>query len=277
MSQTEASQVHGADGQVLSNKKIHQIFNDQKIARQMCYMLAQYGFMRGVLDSKQRHQVFVDVHDENAPFNVHHIRPISLGGTNDFSNLTLMDVKLHSFVHRSFFSSEAIEKIKDLQGTQADLSYDKITPVFPPIATLQNCFLTAIFYATKSLISLGMEHKLEYVKTFFYTYNRHRFDFSREKFDNLIKRLKDSKDVPWNEKDKKIEPVKNHFLPVMLSDELLKIKRTRETWLRVTQRMTEEDVRACQLIRTRTVRPETIIRHGDLQKITSLKRDYQYS
>ncbi len=105
--------------------RLRKEFKHNKVAQQFLMMLYQKGYLDRIKKLCPLEKIARGKVPKN--FDIHHIVPLSGGGTNDLHNLCLIERPLHKFINRRCFDPA----LKDIQPGQ---TVEINVPDFPPVA-----------------------------------------------------------------------------------------------------------------------------------------------
>ena len=128
-----------------------QAFFDKRISFQFYYLLYQFGFL-DLIESKKQKDSLLSGHIKTLPYNVHHIRPLGLGGDNNFLNLSLIDEKLHKFIHKYCIPPQVLKMMDSKGVSQKEKMINSFVPNLAPVARTEDFFKEVIVYAIRSNI-----------------------------------------------------------------------------------------------------------------------------
>ncbi len=119
-------------------KKRDELFNKYVFVEngeRVNYLIAKWA-LTGRLKELKPELLEKAVEGKSIPFmNLHHIVPLSWGGTNDESNLTLINKNLHTFLHSKIYSAANKRLIEhyEAQGEQSNKPVEIWLPKLPPL------------------------------------------------------------------------------------------------------------------------------------------------
>ncbi len=125
-------------------------FKEEYIALQFCYILYQLGILD--LIGKQPSRKLLCASIQTSTYNVHHIDPLGLTGTNSFYNLSLIDRKLHGFIHNYCLSKNAIDLIRMQPPEKKQEMWKQFVPALTPVARAEDFFAQSIVCAARSVV-----------------------------------------------------------------------------------------------------------------------------
>ena len=146
-------------------------FSKNEVGKKFLTTLYWYGFLDRLLPKTKIDPLEIFSGHRPEGFDIHHIVPLSGGGSNKLSNLCLIDKKLHTFLNNNCFD----ETLK-LSDTSQPVWMD--FPTFPPVLTYED-FLPFAAYTLSlrgKLKGSASSSFVQFLKT----------PEEREKFDELV-------------------------------------------------------------------------------------------
>ena len=138
------------DYELSNTEKKREEYRSTHKSLQFFYILSQLGILD--LIEERYAKILLKASHNETPYQVHHLFPLGLGGTNDFNNLCLMDKDLHTFVHNYCLSQKAVKLIESQPIEERKKYMERFVPSFAPIARAETFFNETVVRAAKSCV-----------------------------------------------------------------------------------------------------------------------------